>query len=462
MVFSSFEFLFRFLPFFLLIYYVTPQKWKNAVLFAGSILFYTAGEAEYVVLLLASVVINYVFGRLMYRDTYEGRGKKQLILLIVALCYDFGVLFLFKYSGFMDKLPLGISFYTFQIAAYIIDVYRGRVPVEKSFIRLGTYVTMFPQLIAGPIINYSEVRMDLCSRTVTFEQFESGLKILILGLGAKVIVADRIGLLWNNIQAIGFESISTPLAWMGAFAYSIELYFDFSGYSLMALGLGRMLGFEFPKNFKHPYISRSVSEFWRRWHMSLSFWVRDYLYLPLSSGMRRWGQWGVFLSLSLTFAGLGAWHGAGWNYIIYGLIQGLIIFYEMKTAMIRNKIKNWIGNPLFTTLSILRTYLLFAFSLIFFRLESVSDALYYIRNISFSTHANWKEVSIGIPDHNCIVAGSALVLILVYEYFMSKRDLLEALEKQPMLVRWGIYYLLAIMFFTLGQFNSDSFIYLQF
>ena len=178
--------------------------------------------------------------------------------------------------------------------------------------------------------------------------------------------------------------------------------------------------------------------------------------------MRRWGQWGVFLSLSLTFAGLGAWHGAGWNYIIYGLIQGLIIFYEMKTATIRNKVKNWIGNPLFATLSILRTYLLFAVSLIFFRLESVSDALYYIRNISFSTHASWKEVSIGIPDHNCIVAGSALVLILVYEYFMSKRDLLEALEKQPMLVRWGIYYLLAIMFFTLGQFNSDSFIYLQF
>lgn len=163
-----------------------------------------------------------------------------------------GVLFLFKYSGFMDKLPLGISFYTFQIAAYIIDVYRGRVPVEKSFIRLGTYVTMFPQLIAGPIINYSEVRMALCSRTVTFEQFESGLKTLILGLGAKVIVADRIGLLWNNIQAIGFESISTPLAWMGAFAYSIELYFDFSGYSLMALGLGRMLGFEFPKTLNIP------------------------------------------------------------------------------------------------------------------------------------------------------------------------------------------------------------------
>ena len=314
MVFSSFEFLFRFLPVFLLMYYVTPQKWKNAVLFAGSILFYTAGEAEYVVLLLASVVINYVFGRLMYRDTYEGRGKKQLILLIVALCYDFGVLFLFKYSGFMDKLPLGISFYTFQIAAYIIDVYRGRVPVEKSFIRLGTYVTMFPQLIAGPIINYSEVRMALCSRTVTFEQFESGLKTLILGLGAKVIVADRIGLLWNNIQAIGFESISTPLAWMGAFAYSIELYFDFSGYSLMALGLGRMLGFEFPKNFKHPYISRSVSEFWRRWHITLGRWFREYVYIPL--GGNRKGKARTIFNLFVVWSLTAVWHGAEGHFLL--------------------------------------------------------------------------------------------------------------------------------------------------
>ena len=171
---------------------------------------------------------------------------------------------------------------------------------------------------------------------------------------------------------------------------------------------------------------------------------------------------GVFLSLSLTFAGLGAWHGAGWNFIIYGLIQGLLIFYEMKTAIFRNKLKTWLGNPLFSALSIIRTYLLFAFSLIFFRLDSVTDAFYYIRHISFSTHASWKEMSIGMSDHNCIVAGSALVLILTYEYFMSKRDLLEALAKQPALIRWSIYYLLAIMFFTLGQFNSDSFIYLQF
>ena len=316
MVFSSFEFLFRFLPFFLLIYYVTPQKWKNAVLFAGSILFYTAGEAEYVVLLLASVVINYVFGRLMYRDTYEGRGKKQLILLIVALCYDFGVLFLFKYSGFMDKLPLGISFYTFQIAAYIIDVYRGRVPVEKSFIRLGTYVTMFPQLIAGPIVNYTEVSSCLKRRTVTARDFESGVRILVIGLGSKVIIADRVGMLWNNVQTIGFNSISTPLAWLGAVAYSMELYFDFAGYSMMAVGLGKMLGFQIPVNFRFPYISKSVTEFWRRWHITLGRWFRDYVYIPL--GGSRKGRLRTMFNLFAVWILTALWHGAGYNFLIWG------------------------------------------------------------------------------------------------------------------------------------------------
>ena len=371
MVFSSFEFLFRFLPFFLLIYYVTPQKWKNAVLFAGSILFYTAGEAEYVVLLLASVVINYVFGRLMYRDTYEGRGKKQLILLIVALCYDFGVLFLFKYSGFMDKLPLGISFYTFQIAAYIIDVYRGRVPVEKSFIRLGTYVTMFPQLIAGPIINYSEVRMALCSRTVTFEQFESGLKILILGLGAKVIVADRIGLLWNNIQVIlsnnlayvadaAFSSIgnmSVLLAWLGAIAYTLQIYFDFSGYSLMALGLGRMLGFEFPKNFKHPYISRSVSEFWRRWHITLGRWFREYVYIPL--GGNRKGKARTIFNLFVVWSLTAVWHGAEGHFLIWGASLLLLLALE-KAFLLQFLKKSKILSHVYLVLVVPLTWMAFA------------------------------------------------------------------------------------------------------
>ncbi|MBO5522203.1 MAG: MBOAT family protein [Roseburia sp.] len=326
MVFSSFEFLFRFLPVFLVIYYLTPKKWKNLVLFAASIVFYTVGEAEYVLLLLASVLVNYFFGRAMYQTPEEGRGKKQLLLLLAALGYDFGMLFFYKYSGRMDKLPLGISFYTFQSAAYIIDVYRGVIPAEKSLINFGTYLTMFPQLIAGPIINYSEVRLKMNGRTVTVQQFEDGLKLLVIGLASKVIIADRIGMLWNNIQGIGFESISTVLAWMGAFAYSIQLYFDFLGYSLMAMGLGAMLGFEIPRNFFHPYISKSVSEFWRRWHITLGRWFRDYVYIPL--GGNRKGKARTMCNLLVVWALTALWHGASGNYLIWGASLLVLLMLE--------------------------------------------------------------------------------------------------------------------------------------
>lgn len=326
MVFSSFEFLFRFLPVFLVIYYLTPKKWKNLVLFAASIVFYTVGEAEYVLLLLASVLVNYFFGRAMYQTPEEGRGKKQLLLLLAALGYDFGMLFFYKYSGRTDKLPLGISFYTFQSAAYIIDVYRGVIPAEKSLINFGTYLTMFPQLIAGPIINYSEVRLKMNGRTVTVQQFEDGLKLLVIGLASKVIIADRIGMLWNNIQGIGFESISTVLAWMGAFAYSIQLYFDFLGYSLMAMGLGAMLGFEIPRNFCHPYISKSVSEFWRRWHITLGRWFRDYVYIPL--GGNRKGKARTMCNLLVVWALTALWHGASGNYLIWGASLLVLLMLE--------------------------------------------------------------------------------------------------------------------------------------
>lgn len=297
-------------------------------MFAGSIIFYTIGEAEYVLLLLVCTLINYVLGRLMYgkEDTVTERGWRQKALLLLALCYDFGALFFFKYSGFSEHLPLGISFYTFQIAAYIIDVYRGQVPAEKSFVRLGTYLTMFPQLVAGPIINYADVSAALQERKVSFEEFEEGMKLLILGLGAKVIIADRIGLLWNNIQTIGFASISTPLAWMGAFAYSLELYFDFAGYSMMARGLGHMMGFEIPINFNHPYMSKSVSEFWRRWHITLGKWFREYVYIPL--GGNRKGKARTFFNLFVVWSLTALWHGADYNYLIWGAMLLLSLGIE--------------------------------------------------------------------------------------------------------------------------------------
>ena len=316
MVFSSFEFLFRFLPASLIIYFITPKKFRNAVLFLGSIAFYTYGEAQYVLLLLASVTVNYVIARSMYKTPEDGRGRRQAVLLILALCYDFGMLFFFKYSGLTTKLPLGISFYTFQIAAYVIDVYRGIVPAEKSYVNLGTYLTMFPQLIAGPIVNYTEVSSCLKRRTVTARDFESGIRILVIGLGSKVIIADRVGMLWNNVQTIGFNSISTPLAWLGAVAYSMELYFDFAGYSMMAVGLGKMLGFQIPVNFRFPYISKSVTEFWRRWHITLGRWFRDYVYIPL--GGSRKGRLRTMFNLFAVWILTALWHGAGYNFLIWG------------------------------------------------------------------------------------------------------------------------------------------------
>ena len=326
MVFSSFEFLFRFLPVFLIIYFITPQKWRNLVLFSGSILFYTYGEAEYVILLIASVTINYFIGKIMYPNSYSGRGNRQAFLLALALGYDFGMLFFFKYSGLTEELPLGISFYTFQIAAYVIDVYRGKIPAEKSYINLGTYLTMFPQLIAGPIVNYTEVSSSLKSRTVTVDDFEQGMRTLIIGLASKVILADRIGTLWNSVQTIGFNSISTQLAWIGAAAYSMELYFDFAGYSMMALGLGKMLGFKIPVNFRFPYMSKSVTEFWRRWHITLGRWFRDYVYIPL--GGNRKGKVRTLCNLFIVWALTALWHGAGYNFLIWGAMLLGLLFLE--------------------------------------------------------------------------------------------------------------------------------------
>ena len=462
MSFISLNFVTLFVCTFLL-YYTLPPKYRKAILLLSSCIFIGYYHIAFLIIALLISLATFFLGKWVAQSKHEKDTKR---IYISGLCFLITGWLAFRYANLLPGVhwlfPLGISFYTFQALSYLTEIYWKEEEPEENLADFMIYMLFFMKFLSGPIERARDMLPQLKSgKPVAYPSIVYGMKLIVVGLIKKLILADYISPYIDGI----FNSIHTASGiqlLMACLLYPVELYGDFSGYTDIALGGACMLGFKLSPNFNRPFIAQTTAEFWRRWHMSLSFWVRDYLYLPLSSGMRRWGQWGVFLSLSLTFAGLGAWHGAEWNYIIYGLIQGLIIFYEMKTAMIRNKIKNWIGNPLFTTLSILRTYLLFAFSLIFFRLESVSDALYYIRNISFSTHASWKEVSIGIPDHNCIVAGSALVLILVYEYFMSKRDLLEALEKQPMLVRWGIYYLLAIMFFTLGQFNSDSFIYLQF
>ena len=341
MVFSSLEFIFIFLPLFILIYGNVPKKFRNLILFAGSIVFYSYGVLEtplYIILMFITVLLNFIIGQFIY---FYKRGKKTW--LILGEMFNFFWLFLFKYTNFFTEninslfenlnlplrnliLPIGISFYTFQNASYLFDVYRNKTKAETSFIRYGAYITMFPQLIAGPIVTYADVADQLRNRKVNIAKFDEGLKYFTLGLGSKVIIANQIGNLWTDITNIGFDSISTPLAWMGVFAYSFQIYFDFYGYSLMAIGLGKLMGFELPKNFDNPYISVSMTEFWRRWHITLGSWFREYVYIPLGGNRR--GSLRTVINLGIVWILTGFWHGASWNFILWGVGLFLIITIE--------------------------------------------------------------------------------------------------------------------------------------
>lgn len=446
-----------------ILYHTIPPKYKKVILLAASFVFIGFYHVAFLLIALFISTATFLFGKWMGQARREKNTKR---------IYFSGVSFLvisWLSSRYANQLvdshflfPLGISFYTFQAISYLTEIYWQEEKPEKSLPDFLIYMLFFMKFLSGPIERPGGLLSQLKSKkAVDYRSMTYGMKLIAVGLVKKLILADYIGSYIAGIFDSPHAASGVQLL-MACLLYPIELYGDFSGYTDIAIGGARMLGFKLSPNFNRPFIARTTADLWRRWHMSLSFWVRDYIYLPLSASFRGWGQWGVFLSLALTFAALGAWHGAGWTFIIYGLIQGLVIFYEMKAATFRNKIREWIGNALFTTLSILRTYLLFAFSLVFFRANSVADALYFIRNISFDVHHSWKEINIGMPDHNCIVAGSALALVLTYEYLMSKQDLLTALEKQAAPVRWSVYFLITVLLFMLGQFSSDSFIYLQF
>lgn len=339
MVFSSLEFIFIFLPAFFIAYALSPAKYKNTVIFAGSVIFYGfgVGKAIYIWLFLLTMLFNFIVGQFI--DNFRRAGKFWLTFGVI---FNFWWLVFFKYWGFGTEninalfhagltvkniiLPIGISFYTFQNVSYIADVYMKKTRAEKNFINYGAYISMFPQLIAGPIVTYEKVAAQLRQRTHSAKKVEDGLKTFTIGLGYKVLLANQISGLWKDIATIGFGSISSKLAWMGAFAYSFQLYFDFCGYSLMAIGLGRIMGFELPKNFDHPYISKTMTEFWRRWHITLGSWFRDYIYIPL--GGNRCGKFAMLRNTFAVWLFTGLWHGASWNFIVWGLVLFGIIMLE--------------------------------------------------------------------------------------------------------------------------------------
>lgn len=407
MVFSSLMFIFRFMPLFFLCYFLTPASFRNVTLFLGSIIFYAVGEPFYILLMLFSIIANFMVCVHMAR-TKEYPHRK--FILSAAMFLDFGLLFLFKYYDFfaqninlvMQKeavplleltLPLGISFYTFQIASYVADIYRGKMRHPGTLLEFATYVSMFPQLIAGPIVQYQEVSAELVRRKVMPQDIESGLEVFCFGLGFKVLLANKIAIFWNQVQGIGYANLSTPVAWMGAFAYSFQIYFDFWGYSLMAIGLGRMMGFQMPKNFDSPYMVKSVTQFWRKWHMTLGRFFREYVYIPL--GGNRKGRFRMVVNLFIVWALTGLWHGASWNFVLWGLGFFVLLMLEkfiygkfLENSRIIGYIYIWILIPV--------TWVIFAVS-------DFSQLMIYLQQL------------VGIHTQDVLVKTDQLVRY-VYEY----------------------------------------------
>ena len=382
MVFSSILFMFLYLPVVLALYYLVPVRWRNLCLFIVNLVFYGWGEPVYILLMMFSITVNFFAGRLI--DRHRANDRKARGILLANVVINLALLMFFKYfdlfAGTLSRipgvniptlgleLPIGISFYTFQTMSYPIDVYRGDADVQKNYNSFGTCVALFPQLIAGPIVRYKDVASQLDFRAGSAEQFASGVRRFLVGLAKKVLIANNIGLLWDTFSAMPKSELTVLGAWMGIIAFSLQIYFDFSGYSDMAIGLGRMLGFECLENFDYPYISQSVTEFWRRWHISLGTWFRDYVYIPL--GGNRKGLPRQFLNILIVWALTGFWHGANWTFLLWGLYYAVFLMLE-KAFLLKwlDKIPRFVRH--------IYAVLVAVCGWVLFQLDSVGEALSY-------------------------------------------------------------------------------------
>lgn len=406
MVFSSLIFLFIFLPTVLFIYHISSRRMKNFVLLIASLIFYAWGEPVYVIIMILSIIFNYISGLIMAK--YENRGAVKVSILTVSMVVNLGILCYFKYYGFFIKntnnllgldlayrelpLPVGISFYTFQAMSYIIDLYGGSIEVQRNIINFGTYVTMFPQLVAGPIVKYGDIERQLDNRVESIEKFSAGVERFIIGLAKKVLLANNIGMLWSTIKGIPVAELSVLSAWLGILAFTFQIYFDFSGYSDMAIGLGKMFGFDFMENFDYPYTSRSITEFWRRWHISLGEWFREYVYIPL--GGNRVGALKQLRNLFIVWLLTGFWHGANWNFIFWGLYFGLVLVVE------KNFLRSWLeSRP--KIIGHIYTMLIVIIGWVFFEYESLGQIAQFIK------------VMFGIGNNN-LVDGVAIYYLKTY------------------------------------------------
>ncbi|MGI5876543.1 MAG: MBOAT family O-acyltransferase [Dethiobacteria bacterium] len=442
MVFSSIFFLFLFLPSILLVYYLVPRRYRNFILFVSSLFFYAWGEPIYILLMLFSVVVNYTFGLLITK--YKGNHKNAGLLFFCSIFVNVGLLCFFKYYNFLLQtlnallgtslagldlpLPIGISFYTFQALSYICDVYWGKVTAQRNFIAFGTYLALFPQLIAGPIIRYETIYEQLLQRTEGFDSFGEGIRRFIVGLAKKVLLANNLGLLWSQIQQLPPLELTVLTAWLGIVAFSLQIYFDFSGYSDMALGLGKMFGFAFPENFNYPYISRNITEFWRRWHITLGTWFREYLYIPL--GGNRLGKPTLYRNLFFVWFLTGLWHGASWNFILWGLYFGFIIALE-KAFLLKwlRSVPSFLSHA-YAVLLILLGWVLFSF-------DNLSLGFHYLQ-------ALFGLGSRGIFDQQAVYYLYTNAILLTIALLVSTPYLKNI--KQKLLQKSTILYCTAAMF----------------
>ena len=465
MSFTTIEFMFRFLPIFLIVYYVVPTRYKNMILLIGSFVFYAWGQHFYLLLLMLSIVVNYTFGRLIG----ERRAQRKP-LLILGLIYNFGLLVFFKYTNFFIEninalltathiqiptisvvMPLGISFYTFQVVSYLVDVYRGEQRPVKNILNLGVYIAMFPQVTSGPIGLYSELEPTLLRRHCSVLNLESGLKTFIIGMGAKMLLANPMGTLWAGMSRYGYETLSCPYAWLGAFGYSFQLYFDFAGYSLMAMGLGQMLGLYVPRNFDHPYISGSMAEFWRRWHMTLGRWFKKYLYFPLGGSRCSFAK--TIRNTFVVWAFTGLWHGASWNFVLWGLIFFVLLTIE----------RLGLGKLLAKTKVLKHIYVIFLIPLtwVVFALPNMQDiATYFSRLFPFfadntASFVNTKDVIRALHDYWYLLIACVVFCLPFPSRWYEK-------HKNSKLVILGLVLIYLMSVYKMQTQTSNPFLYYQF
>ena len=439
------------------LYYICPsRRWQHVVLLTGSAVFISYFHWQYLAVAVAVTAFTFWSGRILHRHTDTPRG---LLILWGSIAVLVGFWLVARYSS--PLFPLGISFYTFQALAYLIEIYWDEDP-EDDFWSFALYMLLFMKFLSGPI----ERGYDLLPQLKEKKRFDYagvvyGLKLAAWGAFLKLVIADRIGPSLD-IVLDSVRTASGPQLLLATLVYPLQLYADFAGYTCMALGLGRMMGFRLQPNFNRPFISESTGDLWRRWHISLSFWVRDYVFTPLNASLRRWKQWGVYAALLITFVVIGVWHGAGWTFALYGLFQGVLVVYETACKKQRDAVRERIGHRTWKLLMIIRTYLFFALSLLFFRIKSIGDVFYTYTHLFDADGFSIKDLRLGLSDYYWIVFGVAVVLMFLIEHLHARKDLIQWSKNLKTPLRWTVYAATVLVIFLFGAFGVENFIYIQF